>query len=74
MTRQVSLSWHMSNGSFLTKGSSKVFLKFFEYSNSWEYTVTPDVFEYKTRTAKPVYDLILGFNTMKEFGIVLDYL
>jgi hypothetical protein len=36
----------MSNGSFLTKGRSKVVLKIFEYSNSREYIVTPDVVEY----------------------------
>ena len=49
-------------------------LKIFEYSNSQEYTVTPDVVEYdKNKMAKPVYDLILGYNTMKELGIVLDF-
>ena len=40
LTRQVPLSWHTSNGSFLTKGRRQVILNFFEYSNSWEYTVT----------------------------------
>ena len=30
LTRQVPLSWHTSNGGFLTKGRSKVSLKFFE--------------------------------------------
>ena len=46
MTRQVPNSWHTSNGSFLTKGRSKVSLKFFKYSNSKESLVTPDVVEY----------------------------
>jgi hypothetical protein len=74
LTRQVPLSWHTSNGSFLTKGRSKVTLKFFEYSNSREYTVTPDIVEYdKRKMTKPVYDLILGCKTMKELGIVLDF-
>ena len=74
LTRQVPLSWHMLNGSFLTKGRSKVTLKFFEYSNSREYTVTPDIVEYgKRKMTKPVYDLILGCKTMKELGIVLDF-
>ncbi len=64
----------MSNGSFLTKGRSKVTSKFFEYSNSQEYTVTPDIVEYDKRAmAKPMYDLILGCKTMKELGIVLDF-
>ena len=43
MTRQVPKSWHMPNGSVLTKGRSTVSLKFFEYSNSKEYLVTPEV-------------------------------
>jgi hypothetical protein len=74
LTRQVPKSWHTSNGSFLTKGRSKVNLKFFEYSNSKEYTVTPDVVEYdKKEMTKPAFDLILGCQTMKELGIVLDF-
>ena len=74
LTRQVPLSWHKLNGSFLTKGRSKVTLKFFEYSNSREYTVTPDIVEYdKRKMTKPVYDLILGCKPMKELGIVLDF-
>ncbi len=61
LTRQVPNSWHTSNGSFLTKGRSKVSLKFFEYSNSKEFLVTPDAVEYeKNIMTKPVYDLILG--------------
>ena len=74
LTRQVPLSWHMSNGGFFTKGRSKVTLKFFKYSNSQEYTVTPNIVEYdKRKMTKPVYELILGCKTMKELGIVLDF-
>ncbi|KAL3784137.1 hypothetical protein HJC23_005795 [Cyclotella cryptica] len=74
LTRQVPKSWRTLNGSFLTKGRSEVNLKFFEYSNSKEYTVTPDVVEYdKKKMAKPAFDLILGCQTMKELGIVLDF-
>ena len=74
LTRQVPKSWHMSNGNFLTKGRSKVSLEFFEYSNSKEYLVTPDVVEFdRNKITKPVFDLILGCKTMKELGIVLDF-
>ena len=49
-------------------------MKFFEYSDSKEYLVTPDVVEYdKSKMTKPMYDLILGCKTMKELGIVLDF-
>ena len=47
LTRQVPLSWNVSNGSFLAKGRSKVTLKIFEYSKSREYIMTPDVVEYE---------------------------
>ena len=74
LTRQVPNSWHTSTGSFLTKGRSKISLRVFEYSKSKEYLVTPDVVEYdKKKMTKPMYDLILGFQTMKELGIVLDF-
>ncbi len=74
LTRQVPKSWHTLNGSFLTKGRSEVNLKFFEYSNSKEYIVTPDVVEYdKKEMTKPAFDLILGCQTMKELVIVLNF-
>ncbi len=65
LTRQVTKSWHSSNGSFLTKGG-KVGLKFFEYSNSNEYLVTPDVVECdKNEMTKPVYDPFLDVEPCK---------
>ncbi len=74
LTRQVPKSWHTSNGSFLIKERSKVNLKFFEYSNNKEYLVTPDVVEYdRKKMTKPLFDLILGCETMKKVGIVLDF-
>ena len=74
LARQVPNSWCTSNGSFLTKWRSEVSLKIFEYSNSKEFLVTPDIVEYDmSKMTKPVYDLILGCKTMKELGIVLDF-
>ena len=49
-------------------------MKFLEYSNSKEHLVTSDVVEYdKKKMTRPMYDLILGCQTMKELGIVLDF-
>ena len=53
LTRQVPLLWHTTHGSFLTKGRSQVVLKFFEYSNSQEYHVTPDIVEYDKQIEWP---------------------
>ena len=71
-TRQVSKSWHTSNGTFQTKGRGKFTIKFFEYSNSKEFLAEPDVVEYEKDEMKPVFDLILGIKTMHELGIILD--
>ena len=74
LTRQVPKSWLTSNESFLTKGRAEVNLKFFEYSNSKQILVTPDVVEYDgKKMAKPAFDLILGVNTLRELEIVLDF-
>ena len=64
LTRQVQKSWHMLNELFLTKGSSKVNITFFEYSKSKEYLVLPDIVEYnKNKVTKPFFDLIVGCKT-----------
>eukprot|EP00804_Cyclotella_cryptica_P017417 CCRYP_016643-RA/>CCRYP_016643-RA protein AED:0.05 eAED:0.05 QI:1387/-1/1/1/-1/1/1/282/1119 len=74
LARQVPKSWHTSNGSFQTTGRGKIRVKFFEYSNSKEYLLQPDIVEYKEADmTKPGFDLILGSNTLKELGIVLDF-
>ena len=73
LTKQVSKSSHLSNG-ILTKQRSKVNLKFFEYSNSKDYLVTPYVVEFdKNKMTKPVLDLHLGCKTMQEVGILLEF-
>ena len=47
-------------------------MKFFGYTTRRAYFIQPDVVEYKDLADKPGFDLILGSNTMKELGIVLD--
>jgi hypothetical protein len=73
LTRQVPCSWHTSNGVFQTKGRGKLPVKFFEYTNSKEFLAEPDVFEYDRNMVKPVFDLIIGCNSMEKLGIVVDF-
>ncbi len=47
-------------------------LNFFDYSDSKWYYAEPDVVKYD-EDSKPQYDLILGTETMKELGIILDF-
>jgi hypothetical protein len=70
--RLVPQSWNTSNGIFQTKRKARVELNFFDYSNSKRYYSEPDVVEYN-KDSKLQYDLILGNETMKELGIVLDF-
>ena len=73
-TRQVPKSWCTSNGNFHTEGRGKLELKFFEYSNSKTVTIRPDVVEYDgDKLKQPVFDLILGTETMEELGIILNF-
>ena len=73
-TRQVPKSWCTSNGNFHTEGRGKLELKFFEYSNSKSVSIHPDVVEYDgDKLKRPVFDLILGVETMNELGIILDF-
>ncbi len=65
---------HKFNENFLTKGRSKVNLEYFDYLNSKEYLVTPEVLEYnESKMAKPMDDLILDCKAMQELGIVLNF-
>ena len=66
-------SWHTWNGVFHTKGRGKLLIRFFEYSNSKEFLTEPDVFEYDQTMGKPVFDLIIGCNSMEKLGIIQDF-
>ena len=61
------------DGVFQTKGRGTIPLKLFEYSNSKQFTCKPDIVEYKEDADKPVFDLIIGCKSMKEWGIVLNF-
>ena len=70
--RLVPQSWNTLNGIFHTKHKVRVELNFFDYSDSKRYYAEPDVVKYD-EDSKLQYDLILGTETMKELGIVLDF-
>jgi hypothetical protein len=51
---------------------AQVELNFFKYSDSKRFYAEPDVVKYD-KDSKPQYDLILGTETIKEFGIILNF-
>ena len=72
LTRQVLQSWHTSKGNFYTNERASIDLQFFHYSESKRYSFEPDVVEYEAHN-KPMFDLILGAETLEKLGIVLDF-
>jgi hypothetical protein len=70
--RLVPQLWNILNRIFQTKRKARVKLNFFENSDSNRYYSEPDVVKYK-KGSRPQDDLILGTETMKELGIVLDF-
>jgi hypothetical protein len=59
---------------FQTKGKGDIHIKFFQYSNSKRVHMQPDIVEYNGITVeRPLFDLILGTNTMDELGIMFNF-
>ena len=52
---------------------AKLDLLFPEYSSSKRFSVKPDIVEIPDHMSKPVYDLIIGVETMAKMGVVLDF-
>ena len=65
-------TWNTSNGMFQTNHKARIDLNFFKYSDSKRFFAEPVVVKYSKNNMLQ-YDLILGTETMKELGIVLDF-
>ncbi len=73
MKRVVPQLWGTSNGTFKTNMVGEITLSFVEYSQSKSVHLTPDIVEYKTGATAPMYDLIIGKQTLHDIGAVLDF-
>jgi hypothetical protein len=73
MKRAVPLSWGASNGTFKTNKVGDITLSFVEYSLSKSVHLTPDIVEYDAGATAPLYDLIIGKQTLHDIGAVLDF-
>jgi hypothetical protein len=70
--RLIPQSRNTSNEIFQTECKARMELNLFKYSDSKSFFVELDVVNY-SKNNRLQYDLILSTNTMKEFGIVLDF-
>jgi hypothetical protein len=73
LKRAVPHSWGTSNGTFKTKKVGEITLSFVEYSLSKSVHLTPDIVEYDSGATAPLYDLIIGKQTLHDIGAVLDF-
>jgi hypothetical protein len=73
MKRAAPQSWGTSNGTFLTKKVGEIDISFAEYSTSKSVHLTPDIVEYDAEANAPLYDLIIGKQSLHDIGAVLDF-
>jgi hypothetical protein len=64
--RAVSQLWSTSNGTFITDKVGNIEIAFVDFSCSKRVHLAPDIVEHKAGLGKPMYDLIIGNNTMHE--------
>ena len=65
--------WGTSNGTFETKKVGEIDIFFVEYSLSKSVHLTPDIVEYDTGANSPLYDLIIGKQSLHDIGSVLGF-
>jgi hypothetical protein len=71
--RVVPQSWGTSNGTFVTDKVGNIEIFFLEYLASKKVHLQPDIVEYSPGDQTPMYDLIIGKQTMHDLGVKLDF-
>jgi hypothetical protein len=71
--RVVPQSWGISNSTFVTDKVGDIEISFVEYSASKKVRLQLDIVEYSLGYQTPMYDLIIGKQTMHNLGKKLDF-
>jgi hypothetical protein len=71
--RVVPQSWGTSNGTFITDKVGKIEISLVEYLASKKVCLQPDIIEYSPGDQAPMYDLVIGKQTMHNLGVKLDF-
>ncbi len=66
-------SWGTFNGTFVTDKVGDIEISFVEYLASKKVCLQPDIVEYSSGDQAPMYDLIIGKQTMHNLGVKLDF-
>ncbi len=73
MKRVVPQSWGTSNGTFFTDKVGDIEISFVEYLASKKVCLQTNIVEYGPGDQVPIYDLIIGKQTMHNLGVKLDF-
>jgi hypothetical protein len=65
--------WGTYNGTFVTDRVGNIETSFMEYSASKKVHLQPYIVEYSPGDQAPMYDLIIGKQTMHDLGVKLDF-
>ncbi len=65
--------WGISNGTFITDEVGDIEISFVKYLASKKVSLQPYIVEYSPGDQAPMYDLILGKQTLNNLGVVLDF-
>jgi hypothetical protein len=66
-------SWGTSNGTFVTDRVGNIEISFVEYLASKKIRLQQDIIKYSPGDQAPMYDLIIGKQTINNLGVKLDF-
>jgi hypothetical protein len=66
-------SWDTSNSTHNTDKVGSIEISFVEYSTSKKVHLQPDIVEYDPGRLLPMYDLIIGKQTLYNLGVILNF-
>ena len=65
--------WGTSNGAFKTTKVGNVEMKFPEFSRNKIFSLNPDIIQRENDAKNPMFDMIIGVETLTKFGVILDF-
>jgi hypothetical protein len=71
--RVVPQSWGTSNSTFITDNVGDIEISFAKYLASKKVCRQSDIVEYSPGDQAPIYDLIIGKQTLHNLGVLLDF-
>ncbi len=71
--QDVPQSWGTTNGTFITDKVGDIKISFVEYSASKKVHLQLNIIKYSPGDQAPMYDLIIGKQTLHDLGVILDF-